>query len=143
MTASFPSPYTRSDAESWIANVVVEETSRHFAIEVDGTVAGGIGIQPRSREHAGCALFGYWLGVPFWGRGIATDAARTVIPFAFGTLGVRRLEATVFEPNAASVRVLEKAGFRFEGRMRQSYVERDGTVCDGLLYARLATDPEI
>ena len=142
MTASFPSPYTRADAEWWIANVVVEQTAKHFAIEVDGSLAGGIGIQPQRGEHSGCALFGYWLGVAFWGHGIATDAARTVIPFAFREMGLRRLEASVFEPNAASVRILENVGFRFEGRLREAYVERDGTARDALLYARLATDPE-
>jgi RimJ/RimL family protein N-acetyltransferase len=141
MTASFPSPYTRDDAEWWIANVVVEQVAKHFAIEVGGALAGGIGIQPKRGEHAGCALFGYWLGVAFWGRGIATDAARTAIPFAFREMGLRRLEASVFEPNAASVRILENVGFRFEGRLREAYVERDGTVRDALLYARLATDP--
>lgn len=142
MTAGFPHPYTRTDGERWLAIALLDDPPNHFAIEAGGAFAGAIGILPRSGEHHGSAIFGYWLGRRFWGRGIATDAARTLARHALGSRGMRRLEASVFVPNVASARVLEKAGFSLEGRMRASYVERDGTVCDALLYARLATDPE-
>jgi ribosomal-protein-alanine N-acetyltransferase len=142
MTAGFPHPYTRVDGERWLAIALLDDPPNHFAIEAGGAFAGAIGILPRSGEHHGSAIFGYWLGRRHWGRGIATDAARTLARHAFGSRGLRRLEASVFVPNVASVRVLEKAGFSLEGRMRASYVERDGTVRDALLYARLATDPD-
>lgn len=142
MNALFPYPYTRSDAESWVAVATQESPPKSYVIVVDGAFAGAVGAYPQTGEHRGCAIFGYWLGRPFWGRGIATDAARALARYALGEGGLRRLEATVFAPNAVSARVLENAGFTFEARLRASYVERDGTVCDGLLYSRLASDPE-
>jgi len=142
MTAGFPHPYTRADGERWLAIAMLDDPPNHFAIEADGAFAGAIGILPQRGEHEGSAIFGYWLGRRYWGRGIATDAARTMADHAFRSRGLRRLEASVFGPNAASARVLEKAGFTLEGRMRESYLERDGTPTDALIYARLATDPE-
>lgn len=142
MTAQFPYPYTRADAETWMASVMQDSPPKNYVIEVDGTFAGAVGAHPQGGEHRGSAIFGYWLGRAFWGRGIATDAARTLARYALSEGGLRRLEATVFAPNLTSARVLEKAGFTFEARLRESYVERDGTVCDGLLYSRLASDPE-
>lgn len=143
MNAGFPSPYTRADAERWVAFTAPMTPARNFVIEADGAFAGGIGFQPlEGGESRGVALFGYWLGRAFWGRGLATDAARTLARFALRERGLRRLEASVFAPNAESARVLEKAGFTFEARMRAGYVQRDGTVCDKLMYARLASDPE-
>jgi RimJ/RimL family protein N-acetyltransferase len=141
MTASFPHPYTRADAETWVALATTADPPEHFVIEVDGAFAGAAGVMARRGEHAGVAIFGYWLGRAYWGRGIATDAARTLAGYALRRRGLRRLEATVFAPNAASSRVLEKSGFRLEARMREAVVGRDGAVCDLLLYARLASDP--
>ena len=142
MTAGFPHPYTRADAAAFVAIATAGDMPQHFAIEVDGAYAGGAGLLALAGEHRGVAQFGYWLGRRYWGRGIATDAARTLSRYGLRTAGFRRLEATVFAPNRASAHVLEKAGFTLEARLRESYLERDGTVCDGLLYARLATDPE-
>ena len=142
MTASFPYPYTRADAETWVAHAVAGDPTEHYVIEVGGTFAGAIAAQASSGEYAGTALFGYWLGRDYWGRGIATDAARTMARYALRNRGLRRLEASVFAPNAASARVLEKSGFTLEARMRQRVVQRDGAVVDVLLYARLASDPE-
>lgn len=142
MTASFPHPYTRADAREWVARVVAEPVPQHFVIEVGGAFAGAAGAAAMQGERRGSAIFGYWLGSAFWGRGIATDAARTLARHALGAGGFRRLEAMVFAPNVASSRVLEKCGFRLEARLRDSYVQRDGSICDGLLYARLSWDPE-
>jgi ribosomal-protein-alanine N-acetyltransferase len=142
MTAGFPHPYRRADGETWLALAMADDPPLHFVIEADDAFAGAIGILPQRGEHAGCAIFGYWLGSRFWGRGLATDAARTMAHHALRDRGLRRLEASVFAPNAASARVLEKAGFTLEGRMRQSYIDREGTISDALLYSRLATDPD-
>jgi ribosomal-protein-alanine N-acetyltransferase len=142
MTATFPSPYTRTDAREWVARVVADTAPQHFVVEVGGTFAGAAGVMALQGEHRGVATFGYWLGRAFWGRGIATDAARTLARYGLGACGYRRLEAMVFAPNVASARVLEKCGFTLEGRMRDSYMQRDGSICDGLLYARLSWDPE-
>jgi ribosomal-protein-alanine N-acetyltransferase len=141
MTAAFPYPYTLDDARTWLAKATGDIAIDTFAIECAGQLAGGIGLMPLGGEHQGVAEFGYWLGCEYWGRGIATEAARLLAAYAFAQRGLRRIEAHVFATNHASARVLEKSGFVREAVPRRSYVERDGTVSDGWLYARLHDDP--
>jgi RimJ/RimL family protein N-acetyltransferase len=136
MVRRFPHPYTLRDAEEWIAIAMADARGQIFAIEVDGAIAGGITVEPLGAERTGTALFGYWLGRAYWGRGIATEAARMLSDFALQSGDLRRLEATVFGPNAASARVLEKCGFTLEGRSPELYLDRSGAVCDGLLFGR-------
>lgn len=136
MVRRFPHPYTLHDAEEWIAIAMADPRGQILAIEVDGAIAGGIAIEPHGGERTGTALFGYWLGRMYWGRGIATEAARMLSDVALQNSGLRRLEATVFAPNAASAKVLEKCGFTLEGRSPQLYVDRGDVVCDGLLFGR-------
>ncbi len=135
MTRRFPHPYTRADAEEWIA--IAASLPLSCAIEVDGELAGGVGVEELGGERSGTGAFGYWLGREFWGRGIGTDAARTLSDHALRDGGLRRLEATVFAPNAASARVLEKCGFALEARLAAYYLDRNDAVCDGLLYGRV------
>jgi [ribosomal protein S5]-alanine N-acetyltransferase len=78
---------------------------------------------------------GYWLAEEFWGRGIMTEAVTAVTDFCFENFPLRRICAEVFANNPASARVLEKAGFIFEGRLKNNVV-KDGEVLDSLLYAR-------
>ena len=77
---------------------------------------------------------GYWRGESFWGQGIATHALRAVTEYAFATFDLVRLQACVYEWNPVSARALEKCGFTFEGRLRQS-VTKDGQMVDQLMYA--------
>lgn len=142
MNARFPYPYTLDDAREWLAGATADDPPNHYAIEVAGAFAGAIGLMPLDGEHRGVALFGYWLGRRYWRHGIASDAARTFARYALRERGLRRLEASVFAPNAASARVLENAGFTLEARKRAGYVDREGNVLDELVYARLASDPE-
>ena len=136
MVRRFPHPYTLRDAEEWIAIAMAAPRGQILAIEVDGTIAGGIAVEPHEAERMGAALFGYWLGRAYWGGGIGSEAARMLSDFALQSGGLRRLEATVFAPNIASVKVLEKCGFELEGRSREMYLDRSGAVCDGLLFGR-------
>ncbi len=138
----FPSPYTLADAERWVRAVVDEPVETHFLIEVDGEPAGGLGILPLTDDEEGVATLGYWLGRRFWRRGVATDAVRTIARYAFDARGFRRIESAVYAPNIGSARVLEKAGFTPEGRLRAHARLRDGSIADQLVYGRLATDPE-
>jgi ribosomal-protein-alanine N-acetyltransferase len=140
MTRAFPHPYTQQDAEQWIAIATSGARGCFYAIDVDGVVAGGIGVEPFGGERCGTAAFGYWLGQAYWGRGIATDAARALSDDALADGGLRRLEARVFAENVASARVLEKCGFELEGTLRAFYLDRDDNVCDALMFARLATN---
>lgn len=132
MTENFAHPYTLHDAQNWIS-ACAHNPDCFFAIEVDGKVAGGAGLEPREGSHRGVAILGYWLGKPYWGRGIATQAVRKLVKRAFAD-GFRRVEAHVFAANTASARVLEKCGFTLEARLRDSYIERDGAPCDELIY---------
>jgi ribosomal-protein-alanine N-acetyltransferase len=114
----FPQPYTWKDAEGWIGFAAKESPTLNFAICVEGHVVGGIGLVPGSDIHRVSAEVGYWLGESFWGRGIAACALRGLTDYAFATFAeLNRLFAYVDENHPASIRVLEKAGFRREGRL--------------------------
>ena len=133
----FPHPYTEADAHAWLAGCAAEHGEPHnFAIELEGEAIGGIGLEFLSDVHRMTAEIGYWLAESVWGRGFATTAVKTVTQYAFATFDLRRVQATVFEWNPASARVLEKAGYALEGRLR-SFIIKDGRVGDALMYAKL------
>ena len=132
----FPHPYTTADARRWLEMVVGSKPETNFAISVAGEAVGGIGFTVQSDVARRSAEIGYWLGESFWGRGIATDALIAVTDYAFSNYDVCRLFAHVFAWNGASARVLEKAGYVCEGRMRNS-VTKDGQTIDQLMYAMI------
>jgi ribosomal-protein-alanine N-acetyltransferase len=132
----FPFPYTVRDARTWLDSVVDEKPATNFAIDVAGEAVGGIGFTPQHDVGRRSAEIGYWLGEQFWGRGIATEALIAVTEYAFANFDLCRLYAHVFDWNGASVRVLEKAGYEFEGRLRKS-VTKDGQTIDQLMYAMI------
>jgi RimJ/RimL family protein N-acetyltransferase len=129
-----PHPYTRADAEAWIRLASGRTPETDFAITVDGAVAGGIGMILHDDIERCAVEIGYWLGRAYWNRGIATVAVRSFTDFAFRTHPITRVYALAFAANAASIRVLQKAGFRYEGRMRRSAV-KNGVVIDQVIYA--------
>lgn len=131
----FPYPYTRADADAWFASLAEARNPARWAIEVDGCAAGGIGVDLGEGIYEKSGRLGYWVGEPYWGRGIATDAVRVTADYAMSRLGLVRLEAFVFEWNPASMRVLEKCGFVREGVLRRS-ISKDGAIIDSVLYAR-------
>jgi ribosomal-protein-alanine N-acetyltransferase len=130
----FPHPYTLADARAWIAHAVSNEEPPSFAIDVDGEVVGGIGLRLNDDVERISAEIGYWVGRAYWGRGIATDAVRAVTEHAFTTRDLTRVYALPFADNAASIRVLEKAGYVREGLLRRSAIKH-GIVRDQLMYA--------
>jgi RimJ/RimL family protein N-acetyltransferase len=130
----FPFPYTRTDAEAFIAAAAAHQPETDFAIASKSEVIGGIGFHRQIDVHRLSAEIGYWLGEPYWGRGIATQAVRGLTEWVFATTPLVRLFAHVFEWNPASARVLEKAGYTLEGRLRRS-VLKDGKLIDQLVYA--------
>jgi len=131
---AFPHPYTLSNAEHWIRSANSATPVTNFAIVVDGTAVGGIGLVLKDDVFRRSAEIGYWLGEEYWGRGIVTEAVRAVTDYAFATFDLCRVYAGVFEWNPASMRVLEKAGYEFECRMRKSVI-KDGETIDELIYA--------
>lgn len=133
---AFPNPYTRKDARAWVKGVTRQLPMLHFAITAQGALAGGIGLILHSDIHTGSAEVGYWLGEPFWGRGIMTAALSAFTDHAFEALKLRRIYALALEWNLASARVLEKSGYAREARMRKSAI-KDGRVADEFLYAKV------
>lgn len=130
----FPHPYTGADADAWLQGAQRPGRSVHLAVEVDGHAAGGIGAIAQEENYRATARFGYWLGEPYWGKGIATAASRAMVAHLAEGRRFARLEAPVFEWNPQSMRVLEKAGFVREGTLRRS-VTKDGQLIDCVLYA--------
>ena len=130
----FPYPYTDTDAREWLERAVGESPLSNFAIEVDGQAAGGIGVHPQRGNFRRSAEIGYWLGRAHWGKGIVTEAVVAIEEYAFATFDLFRLYALVFASNPASARVLEKAGFQLEGRLRLA-ATKNGETLDELLYA--------
>jgi RimJ/RimL family protein N-acetyltransferase len=134
----FPHPYTRSDAEAWVAANAGVEPVRNLAIEIGGEAVGSVGVTPFADVYRRSAEIGYWLAEELWGKGIATDAVRAATEHAFRTFDVVRIQAAVFAWNPASMRVLEKCGYEREGWLRQSVI-KDGKLIDSVLYARIRT----
>lgn len=132
----FPHPYTLDDAHAWFEHVREPGRDLHFAIEHAGVAVGGIGIKAGVDIARQTGRVGYWLGPEHWGRGIATAAVRALVEHVQARQLFARLEAAVFAWNPASMRVLEKAGFKREGLLRKS-VSKDGQLIDSVLYARL------
>jgi RimJ/RimL family protein N-acetyltransferase len=130
----FPHPYTESDGRAFLAHVAADQPRTVWAIEVDGEAAGGIGVVLMGDVERVSAEIGYWLGEAHWGRGIVTDALRAITPMMFGHFNLTRVFALPFADNLGSVRVLEKAGYVREGRLRQSAI-KNGVVRDQLMFA--------
>ncbi len=110
-TARIPHPYTAADAVGLLDSINQTGGETIFAIALDGALIGMCGLDPRQDGGE----LGYWLGVPFWGRGLATEAARAVIDYAFAELGHEVLSSGARVSNPASRRVLEKCGFQWTG----------------------------
>jgi len=132
--ARFPHPYTRADAEWWVQFAVSQEPETNFAIEIAGEAVGGIGVTLRDDIERVAVELGYWLGQPFWGRGVMTVAVRAMTQYAFETFPITRVYALPYAHNDASIRVLEKCGYMREGVLRR-HVIKDGVVQDQVVYA--------
>jgi [ribosomal protein S5]-alanine N-acetyltransferase len=130
----FPYPYEIEQARAFLNWVAKHESPTVWAIDVGGEAIGGIGIEMNTDVERVSAEIGYWIGESFWGRGIATAALVAVTADAFKRFEITRLYALPFADHAASVRVLEKAGYVREGHLRQSAI-KDGKIRDQLLFA--------
>ncbi len=102
-------------------------------------LVGGITVSNVRRGSAQSASLGYWIGSPYAGQGRMTQAVKTLLPFAFKTLRLHRLEAACMPANTASIRVLEASRFHHEGLAR-AYLKISGRWEDHLLFAALADD---
>lgn len=143
-TTFIPHPYDDGMAEEWIRRQAKDHQEGkliNFAVVAmeEESVVGSVGLvlHPAHRR----AELGYWIGVPYWGRGYCTEAASAVVRWAFEKLDLHRVYAPHFGSNPASGRVLEKIGMRPEGRLREHYL-RDGKFQDSVLWGILRSDPD-
>lgn len=108
-----PYPYPEGEAARWIGTHDQgrdDGTDYPFAIEHENALVGSVGLH---RESDGLFHLGYWIGMPYWGKGIATEAARGALLFAFDELGEREVKSGHYADNHASGRVMTKLGFRY------------------------------
>jgi [ribosomal protein S5]-alanine N-acetyltransferase len=137
MRDQFPHPYTAANADFFIEHVANGPGGFIRAIVTpEGEVAGSVGLHFKADVSRRTAEVGYWLNPRFWGCGLATEAVQTLAAHAFATYDIVRLYAIVFAWNPASARVLARAGFEQEARLRQA-ITKDGETVDGLLWARV------
>ena len=132
----FPHPYTANDAKLWIKIANRDTTMLNVAMEVDQQAVGGLGVVFKDDVYHRTAEIGYWLGETYWNRGLTSRAVASLSEYVFAHYDIVRLYAGIFEHNKASARVLEKAGYTFEARLRCS-VTKGGQTQDELIYARL------
>jgi len=133
LTNQFPHPYTDEDGRKFISSVSNNNPVNVFAIEVNGEAAGAIGVFPQSDIHQKNAEIGYWLAEPFWGNGIITRAIGQTVEYGFKTFDITQIFARPFSNNSASQRVLEKAGFNCEARLKNA-IYKNGSYFDELIY---------
>ncbi|MCU1231751.1 MAG: acetyltransferase [Acidobacteria bacterium] len=130
-TLSIPHPYPPGAAEEWIRTREEEA----FAIALrEGDFVGTIGLRLKIHDDRG--ELGYWIGMPYWRRGYASEAARAMMEYGFGTLHLNKITAAHFGRNPASGRVLQKLGMQYEGTRRQHHKKWDEYV-DVVMYSTL------
>ena len=131
-----PYPYTEKDADEYIKLMIAVDKTKTFAfaITVDDKVIGSIGVFRCDNIHSRTAEMGYYIGEPYWGCGLGTSAVTQVCTYIFAHTDIIRIFAEPFAYNTASCRVLEKAGFQFEGLLRSNAI-KNGKVIDMKIYS--------
>lgn len=137
--SSIQHPYPDGAAEMWISTHVPgfdagEELTEAITRQSDGVLIGAISLMMAPAHQR--AELGYWIGVPYWGQNYCTEAARALVDYGFGELGLRRIFARHFGSNPASGRVMQKVGMRLEGILRQHDLKW-GRVEDDVYYGLL------
>ena len=141
-TLRIPHPYTQDDALKFLEHCDAlwdrREGARFGIFVREGErLCGGIGLDAKLNHNH--AELGYWIGVPFWGKGYCTEAAREVLKFGFETLQLHRIHAGHFSNNPASGRILQKLGMKHEGRSRE-HICKWGEYLDVEIYGLLARE---
>ena len=136
-----PYPYTEQDGKEFISAMLSADESETFAfaITVDNMVIGSIGIFRQGNIHRQTAELGYYIAEEYWGKGIMTEAVKQICEYVFAKSDIIRIYAEPFAYNIASCRVLEKAGFQYEGTLRSNAV-KNGKVIDMEMYSLLKAE---
>lgn len=133
-----PYPYTEQDGKDYISAMLSagENDTFAFAVTVGDKAVGSIGVFRQENIHRQTAEMGYYIAESYWGRGIMTEAVKKTCEYVFAKSDIIRIYAEPFAYNTASCRVLEKAGFQYEGTLRQNAV-KNGKVLDMRMYSLL------
>ena len=136
-----PYPYIEQDGADYISAMLSadENETFAFAITADEKVVGSIGIFRQGNIHRQTAELGYYIAEEYWGKGIMTEAVKQICGYVFDKSDIIRIYAEPFAYNAASCRVLEKAGFQYEGTLRSNAV-KNGEIIDMKMYSLLKTE---
>ncbi|MBQ2898696.1 MAG: GNAT family N-acetyltransferase [Oscillospiraceae bacterium] len=136
-----PYPYTEQDGKEFISAMLAanENDTFAFAITVNGKVIGNIGAFRQTNIHNKTAELGYYIAEEYWGKGIMTEAVKQLCDYVFSHTDIIRIYAEPFAYNIGSCRVLEKAGFQYEGTLR-SNAFKNGNVLDMKMYSKLKTE---
>lgn len=136
-----PYPYTEQDGIDYISAMLSadENDTLAFAITVEGKVIGSIGVFRQGNIHRQTAEVGYYIAEEYWGKGIMTEAIKQTCKQVFEKSDIIRIYAEPFAYNVASCRVLEKAGFQYEGTLRKNAV-KNGKIIDMKMYSLLQTE---
>lgn len=131
-----PYPYTVKDAQAYITAMINADPDQTFAFAIvsDDKVIGSISVFRCENIHYRTAELGYYIGESYWGKGITTSAVQQICEYVFSHSNILRIFAEPFSHNIASCRVLEKAGFQFEGLLQKNAV-KNGEIVDMKLYA--------
>ena len=139
-----PYPYTEQDGAVFISDMLSadENETFAFAITIDNKVIGSIGVFRQDNIHRLTAELGYYIAEEYWGRGIMTEAVRQTCEYVFDNSDIIRIYAEPFAYNIASCRVLEKAGFQYEGTLRNNAV-KNGKIIDMKMYSLLKAEMQL
>lgn len=133
---AFPSPYTLEDAQKFISMCLRQVPYGIFAIEFEGEYVGNIGLHRQGDVYRKTAELGYFIGEPYWHKGITPRAVNLICEYGFRELDVIKIFSGVFSFNTASQRVLEKCGFTLEAVLKAAVI-KNGKICDEYRYARI------
>ena len=133
-----PYPYTEQDGKDYISAMLSanENETFAFAVTVDNKVIGSISVFRQENIHKQTAELGYCVAEEYWGKGIMTKAVKQICEYVFDISDIIRIYAEPFACNRASCRVLEKAGFQYEGTLRSNAI-KNGKVLDMKMYSLL------
>ena len=133
-----PYPYSEQDGIDYISSMLSanEDETFAFAITLDDKVIGSIGVFRQKNIHRQTAEMGYYIAEEYWGKGIMTDAVKQICEYVFKNSDILRIYAEPFAYNTGSCRILEKAGFQYEGTLRNNAV-KNGKVIDMKMYSLL------
>jgi len=132
----FPNPYTLADAEKFLKQFTNQDPVTFFGIEYNGEHVGNISLVKGQDIYRKSAEIGYFIGEPYWNKGIVTTAVNLITEYGFKHLGIIRIHTGIFEYNTASMRVLEKCGFTKEGVFRKS-VFKQNKIWDEVRYSKI------